>query len=319
MILNKNELKFIYLYGNENGINRQFDFLEVSLKLKNFKIIRKNHTHLHNILNNNVRKNSIWIIGYDLSDDADKLVKKLRSEGIKSFGLLDAWKGLYRFWKSNGILKNMPDILFVFDKKVREYLKNKGINTKIKVIINPILSALKDSKYSKKLIKKKVVKKLNLNVLKKNLFLFSEPIFIRNDPSPFTFEEVTEISSNKDLLDYLEDKYYESYNLILRNHPLDKQIKHQNWIYANELSEIEIFDSSDLIIGVGSTLLILAKIYGLNTQNFYRHLKLNPTQINYEKEIWDHLTVNLFSKPYLHNFKNEDYLSYIQIEDYILN
>ena len=65
--------------------------------------------------------------------------------------------------------------------------------------------------------------------------------------------------------------------------------------------------------------MILAKIYGLNIQNFYRHLRLNPAQINYEKEIWDHLDINLFSKPYLHNFENESYLSYTQIEDYILN
>ena len=73
-----------------------------------------------------------------MTNDTEVLIKKLRNYNVKIIGLLDAWKGLFRFWKLNEKLKLMPDVLLVFDRKIKNFLSKKGININVKIVKNPI-------------------------------------------------------------------------------------------------------------------------------------------------------------------------------------
>ena len=72
-------------------------------------MLKEKINHLNNILNSRIKNNSIWILGFDMTNDTEVLIKKLRNYNVKIIGLLDAWKGLFRFWKLNEKLKLMPD------------------------------------------------------------------------------------------------------------------------------------------------------------------------------------------------------------------
>ena len=127
------------------------------------------------------------------------------------------------------------------------------------------------------------------------------------------------MSSIQDVIGYIEKKYIKKFNLIIRNHPVENKVILKKWNDGNQLTDTEIFNSCDLFFGLGSTMLILAKIYGLKVINLDEAFNIQPFQFNYNEEIWHHLKENLFLQGQINNTLDKTFLGDLKIIDYFIN
>ena len=318
MLNNKSPKYDIYLFGNEAGINILFDILEKIFFSKGHKVRRLNKFDYKEILKLKFSLNDRWILGYDSWDELDNLLVFLKKQKVLTFGLLDAWKGLFRFYKSDMKPKEMTDFLFVFDNKLKLFFEEKEIKTQIVVVENPLLNKiLNTSKTKRKIIRENTEKKFELDKSKKNLVLISEPISKRIDENFYDYKSIENLSDNNNLLKIIEEKYKDNYNLILRQHPVEKEIDNINWHNANFINEEQTLFLGDLFLGVGSTFLILAKIAGFSIVLVNKLVKWIPNNGNYHSDIWDHVENNLLSKTSDENINN--YISKLKIDEFVLS
>ena len=188
MTLEKKNSNKIYFFANEAGANKLFDLLQNQFSVRGYEVRRLNKKNIDIILKTESHKNDIWFVAYDLWEGIDQLLSHLKKQSILTFGILDAWKGLYRFWKTDLTEKILTDYLFVFDNQLKNFLNRKKLNTRILVVQNPMFEMFMNvNQISRNKLKDNFTKKLNLDKRKKNLFLISEPLFFRENNDQYKY------------------------------------------------------------------------------------------------------------------------------------
>ena len=317
MKLEKKNPNKIYFFANEAGANKLFDLLQNLFSVRGYEVTRFSKKDMDIILTNENHQNDIWFIAYDLWEGIDQLILHLKKKSILTFGILDAWKGLYRFWKTDLTEKRLTDYLFVFDKALKVFLESKNLKSKLLVVQNPMFEMFMSVNQIKRSeLKNKIGKKLNLDKAKKNLFLISEPLFFRENNNPYKYIYSKNISENEDLIHNIEKKYKDEYNLILRQHPLENPVKKKLWYCGTNLTEKEALFSGDFFVGVGSTFLILAHLVGFKIKLFDNLINWKPIQSNYDEEIWKHIETNLINNKIFNSVSY--FLTDKKIIDYVL-
>lgn len=317
MTLEKKNSNKIYFFANEAGANKLFDLLQNQFSVRGYEVRRLNKKNIDIILKTESHKNDIWFVAYDLWEGIDQLLSHLKKQSILTFGILDAWKGLYRFWKTDLTEKILTDYLFVFDNQLKNFLNRKKLNTRILVVQNPMFEMFMNvNQISRNKLKDNFTKKLNLDKRKKNLFLISEPLFFRENNDPYKYIYSKNISENTDLLNSIEQNFKDEYNLILRQHPLENRVKKDLWHCGTNVTEKEALFSGDFFMGVGSTFLILAHMVGLKIKLIGNLINWKPLQSNYDEEIWQHIEINLLNIEIFNCFS--PFLSDKKIIDYVL-
>ena len=240
----------------------------------------------------------VLLCGFDSVDidETKDILLWARNNNILSIGILDAWKGIDRFWKSDGSLREMVDFLFVPDIIIANWLIKRGIDHNIiKIIQHPVIKRLQSiPKKRRQLIRNSVEKKYNADS-KDILMFFSEPIYDGfNNERKYTSLSNAKIINQKSipLLDWMIDKYAERYHLFMRTHPVEDVNPSDLVSNGNNLSLDEALFSPKLIIGVGSTVLRYAAALGLPVRNISDNIQWSPAQSNYDSKIWKDIVSN---------------------------
>ena len=298
--MKQNKINFFY---TEAGSFQIIKVLKNKFKSKGFLLEFFNNIPSENIIKK--KSDEIWIIFFDRHDHTDKLLELIQKYKCISFGILDAWKGLDRFWLKNGQIKKLPNFLIVPDKEIKRYLSQNKLNTQILVAEHPIISYLKQK--SNFYIKKKMLsanKKVNLDKNKKNLIFISEPFFNTKTKEFELMIEKRIVKSNESFSNHLKNRFSSEFNLIYKKHPIENDFLPIGWIDGSILTFEETLFFSDLTIGIGSTFLIYSKLCNKLVDNKFELENWTPYNSNYNNFIWTHLDNNLFKTKNNKKFKS---------------
>lgn len=233
------------------------------------------------------------LCGYDVAsrDETGMLLRQARTLGLHSLGILDAWKGVDRFWYGDGRLRPLADAICVPDRILARWMVARGApSDAIHVVEHPMLAALRattdDAREAARLTARR---HLGLpDAGRPVLMFFSEPLRLPAGG----FSSLAECSlkdGSLPLHKWLEREYGESHVLVINPHPVEPVRSLKNWRSSFGLSLHECLFLADQVVGVGSTVLAYSVACGIATRNVHPLILWNPHSSNYEPEIWQSL------------------------------
>lgn len=197
----------------------------------------------------------LFIFGTSWGKSLDKdILNKISSKHTKSVAIVDFWTNYQvRFGKV------LPDFICVMDSAVKTELVNIGIPAGIiKVTGNPYFDSF--------------LRNIRSGKEEKNKILFiSQPLFKQNNNSG-----INEIKILEDIIKTLNE-FGQSFNLVLRLHPLDDKMKYNNYLDKNiTLDNLTLNDSlsrASVVIGMNSVVLFQAVQAGKQVISYKPHNK----------------------------------------------
>ena len=243
-------------------------------------------------------KVDLIICGY-VDNKIDKtgiFLKKIKSNHIPVLGILDSWKGVERFWYSDGSLRELTDKLVVSDNSIRDFLINKGVPDFWPTVIgHPAIDCMAGfNKYEKNKFRETGRSLLGLNEHDKILLFLSEPLNLSKGKKISLLD--TNTNDNKSLKDWINLNYNKKYKVVLRLHPIERNNVPEYWFDGNKLSLEQAIFSSDLVMGLSSTSLPYAIAAGKKVKNLQGIISdWVPEYSNIPSSLWNKLEkFNLF-------------------------
>ena len=123
----------IAFHAAEVGAALQVKAMVNILKKYSYSFSFETEGQAKRVLENKPKKNldlaDIAICGFDniYKDKASRFIKEVREKGIPSIGILDSWKGIDRFFKDDLTLRDLTDVIILFDTFSKDYLVERGI------------------------------------------------------------------------------------------------------------------------------------------------------------------------------------------------
>ncbi len=213
----------------------------------------------------------VIITGTCLNDGIDKKAVSIgKKEGIKTISIIEHWSLYKKRFELNGQCM-YPDMILVNDNQAKEEAESDGIpGNKLHVVGNPVLENIKKYDYSNN-DELEWRDNFGLGKRRKIITFVSENFkddFQENSPE---FQGFDEFDVLNDLLEVLTDASI----LIIKLHPAEDRnkydflIKNPNIFVVGETDINKLIEFSDILIGMGSMLLIEASIIK-NTVYSYR-------------------------------------------------
>ncbi|MGD2118682.1 MAG: hypothetical protein PVG66_09995 [Chromatiales bacterium] len=234
----------------------------------------------------------VLLCGYDAAsqNETGSAIRRAAGLSMLTIGLLDAWKGLQRFWHDDGQLREMPDYLLVPDNYIADWLKSNGLaNTGIEVVEHPKIARFRSmTQFQREQRKQAAMMKLPA-VSGKSIIFYSEPVH-ENICTGSAYQSLADIkirhNESFSVLKWIEKMYSRDYQLLFRPHPAENRQVPDGWLDASCLSLEESLFMPDKIIGVGSTMLMYAVAAGLDVVNISDLIRWQPQQSDYDNEVW---------------------------------
>lgn len=242
----------------------------------------------------NLCDSDLLLCGYDLAskDTVGPLIKKAKKLDIPSLGLLDAWKGLDRFWYGDGRMRPLTDKLVVIDEISAHWLIKHGVPKELIIVIgHPALEMIGLlSDYEKHKIRSDVRMRIGIGDEDKLLLLISELIFPKTNV-PFVLIDALTLGVNQiTVTAWLEQNFGKDYILVVRKHPLESGSVIERWKEYPNLTEEEILSAVDQVVGLSSTMMTYAVMYGIETINLYTLLfDWRPEDSLIPEDVWNQL------------------------------
>ena len=234
----------------------------------------------------------IAICGFDniYKDKASRFIKEVREKGIPSIGILDSWKGIDRFFKDDLTLRDLTDVIILFDTFSKDYLVERGIPDHKLVltgdfVLNELYLRYKKIKNKKSYFSDKNLD-LDLDYDRPNLVFFSEPI-ISADNKNSSLINMPSKYKHKTVREFLEHKFSDQYNLFVRFHPLEPSSKLEKWRSLDSMSLLDSIILADEIVGLSATPVHYASKLGLKIYNLENDLqKWKSSESNIPEDLW---------------------------------
>ena len=243
----------IFLFGSEDhGAVNYFNTLFENCSFRRIQFF--NLCELEDFHNAN-KDHYVVLTGSSLGDDTlDKnAINFCNNNNVLSCSVIEHWSWyLERFRTSKGFV--FPNkILLNDDIAKKEALKSGIPKSKIEVLGNPVLESLsRQGTHRKNLIQNQLLSKYNIPNNKKSVLFISE--------------QLTEFrQGNTDLLGYDEFTTFDiihsifmnlGYHIIIKSHPTESERKYGQHSYIRSISVNELAKIPDVVIGMGSMLLL---------------------------------------------------------------
>ncbi|MDH5523667.1 MAG: hypothetical protein OEY01_06700 [Desulfobulbaceae bacterium] len=264
-------MKTVLFYAREAGVASMIAALEEPFLDAGFRLFYDVAGDAADILRGGapwkVSDLNVAICGYDdpILDRTGDFLSKIAGL-MPTLGLLDSWKGVDRFWYSDGRLRQLTDRLIVPDEGVRNYLLARGVPFDWPVVAgHPGLECMRGfSTGKRKLMRKEARSVLGLSEYVPVLLVLSEP-FRLPDGNRLSLLDAR-VVNGESVKDWLDDIYANDYRIALRLHPLEHYKVPFGWIDAGNVGFDLALAAADRVIGLGSTTLAYAVAYGLDVQ-----------------------------------------------------
>ncbi len=286
------KVKTVLFHAREAGVASMIAALENPFLDAGFKLLYDVADDAANILKGGTPGTfadaDIVICGYDDSclDRTGDFLTEL--DGRKpTLGLLDSWKGVDRFWTSDGRLRQLTNRLIVPDKEVRAYLLARGLPSDWPIVAeHPGLERMRGLLESERArLRKEAFRLLGISEYPPVLLVFSEPFRLPNGNRLSLLD--AKVGNGKCVQTWLSDKYAMDYNLAVRFHPIENHDVPLGWLDTGHLDLDLALSLADRVIGLGSTTLAYAVAYGLNVQCLDKHIvDWVPELSDIPSELW---------------------------------
>ncbi|MFC1828412.1 hypothetical protein ACFL0O_02240 [Thermodesulfobacteriota bacterium] len=236
----------------------------------------------------------LLLCGYDLPeiDAVGEVIREAGEAGITSISVLDAWKGLDRFWYRDGTLRLLTSKIAVMDSISANWLQNEGIPTDHLVVTgHPGLEKtafLSDSE--KKKLRFAARKKIGIQGQEPILLLVSEVIFLDGQQPLSLTELFVDQLERQNITEWLNEQYGHEFHLVIRRHPLEVASLPGGWREFPEQDEFEMLAAADVVTGLCTTLLAHAVMLGRKVINLTSVIHgWNPENSYIPSGIWQPL------------------------------
>lgn len=292
-------MKKILIHAAEAGVASYIESIEDILIKGGYDLYYDVYGKAKNVLPSrpkwDQKKVDLIICGYDRPeiDKTKKFIDQASLIDCPKIGLLDAWRGIDRFWYKDGTFRKLTDYLLVPDLQTKNYLINRGVpNDWLIIVGHPIFDKANlhsniDNSESKDSIKTK----LNLKKEKKILLFLSEPLRFPNN----AFQSLFSLQTKKNILvrEWIEKEYEKEYELLCRLHPIEENYIPDNWLDVRDCNLDELMHSSDLILGLASTPVAYAIALGKKVISLEKILlNWQPEQSDFTKIFWEDVKRN---------------------------
>ena len=269
----------IFCHASEAGIAHQISAIRKYLNPSEYSFSIQASDGAREILEStgSLLNSDICICGFDSIkiNRSGLFMNEVRKLNLKSIGILDTWKGIDRFFFEDGNHRQLTDVILVFDEFSKEYLNFNGIPEDKLLLSHDFFlhELLTEHELGKKLCDdgKSRLNKMNLDITKKNLVFFSEPV-LNDKGKRISLIDLETNHKGMNVGDLIQELYSQEYNLFIRQHPVEKKIK-GNWNYLDNFSLRDIFLLSDSVSGLSSTPIYYASQLGIEVINVENHLK----------------------------------------------
>lgn len=233
------------------------------------------------------------LCGYDAAnrDETGDLLRQAQALGLPSIGILDAWKGIDRFWYGDGTLRPLADAVCVPDRILAHWLVTRGVPSGVVCVVeHPMIAALRATRDEDRNTARLAARqRLGLEDPERpTLVFFSEPL--RLPAGGFSsLAQCPMKEGGLSLHQWLEEEYGDSHSLVMSCHPVEPMRTMCKWRATVGLSLPESLFLADQVVGVGSTVLAYAVSCGIATRNVHSLISWDPRESHYEPQIWQHL------------------------------
>lgn len=210
----------------------------------------------------NINDYHLVITGTCLNDGIDKKWLNIAKQNrVKVISIIEHWS-LYKKRFELNKKYFYPDIIYVNDEVAKKEAIEDGIDKKLlKVVGNPVLENIKLDKNSQNIVNSSI-NKMGIDVNKKIITFVSEE-YKKDFPKESSYYQgFDEFEVLDDILEVMPFEY----NLIIKLHPSENEDKYdylktaKNVIIIKKIDISLLFELSDIIIGMGSMLLIEASL-----------------------------------------------------------
>ena len=249
------------------------------------------------------------LVGASAYNSIEKqLITESKARNYKVISFIDHY---WNLWQRYADIKNAnpwtyePDFIFVIDEICKIKLCELGW-PEYKIGINPY-ALFNKINFDKEICRKKINQKLNIDSNSIKILFVSEYNFPQSEIWKW------EQSSNEDIdfllksiLDFIDlsnRKNQKKIQLIIKLHPSENNrlsatynnySKNNYCVLKNQLDKSELFNISDLVVGLNSMLLLEASNFGLPVYSYSGSLQKNAVKLNeIDKKI---IPINNFSR-----------------------
>lgn len=287
-------MKRLLAHAREAGIAHQYRYVLPILNSSGWDIVCDFNDIAKEAFGGNVKLQNelsdidMVLCGYDTADIdvTGALVVRAKAKRIPVVAILDAWKGIDRFWYSDNKLRPLADKIYVLDQILINWLARMGIpESRMELVRHPIVSSLpvfgEKSYYDFRNVTRE---KYGLYSGRPILLFLSEPI---RSGSEYQSLANCVLREEPTLLhEWIRKKYGDTHSLLIRFHPREEIGNINGWMTANHFSLEESFVLSDLVVGVGSSAMIYAVDSGIPARNLHALINWTPNLSDYRPEIW---------------------------------
>ncbi len=243
--------------------------------------------------------------------------------GKPAIGFLDSWRGINRFWKENGDLRRLSNLVLVPSSFCLDYLIQRGLPLrKLHTIGHPAMNSIQSIKLRKKDLLESFSLPVNYKVHLPNLVFFSEPLRLPNGERPSLTQALTKNGSI--LIDEVFHEFNKDFNLFLKLHPIEKAGTPSGWFNIDNLRLEQALALSDKTLGVASTVMSYSKWACIETHCLSRQLlNWQPSYSDVPIPIWEKIeelnllnTSNLRKTNHLHltdPFSFKEFLNIVKL------
>jgi len=266
---------------NDVGPAKYLSYIAQSLKNEEYKCIASdiskkvfsniNINCLDSIDNFDTKDIDVIVTGTCLNSGIDKEAIRIgKKEGIKTISIIEHWSLYKKRFELNGQYI-YPDMIFVNDNKAKEEAESDGLPIdKLHIVGNPVLENIQKYEYS---ATDKLTWRSDFGITgERKIITFISEDFKDDFPegSP-EFQGFDEFDVLNDIFEVLNDESI----LIVKLHPAESRnkydflTKNSNVFVVGDTDVNKLIEFSDVLIGMGSMLLIEASIVK-NTVYSYR-------------------------------------------------
>lgn len=266
---------------NDAGPAKYLSYIVQSLKNEKYKCITSDISKkvfsnisincLDSIDNFDTKDIDVIVTGTCLNDGIDKEAVRIgKKKGIKTISIIEHWSLYKKRFELNGQYM-YPDMIFVNDNQAKEEAVSDGLpGDKLHIVGNPVLENTKKYEYS---AADKIKWKGDFGITgKRKIITFISEDFKDDFPeSSSEFQGFDEFDVLNDILEVLNDESI----LIVKLHPAESRNKYDflskksNVFIVGDTNINKLIEFSDILIGMGSMLLMEASIIK-NTVYSYR-------------------------------------------------